>query len=322
MHIVVLFNQQNKTQKDIKMKLRLLHTIFMTSLLMCCFAYTARAQEIAFNKSELNYEIYAGSTTAVTIQDLKVDPAVKGTWTISLLNQSGTSVGFDEGKQPYINRYSGVITFTPSAKQTVAGQSSVYEIVFTPSDATITPIACRLKLNVKSDVVTTVLSKPAPENVVLGQELEFAKGTVLKMIYASGKPSAQVDLSKCTISGYDKNAKGENAVGVKKITVSYENYTPIAFDVTVEDKVVNLGLTSDKNTYYVTEQFDPSTCYVLPIMQSEREAERVSADSADVTVDLSGFSTAAQGRTFVTISYGGCRVKKAFEVAKHLFPKN
>ncbi|MEG1862253.1 MAG: hypothetical protein RR198_01465 [Oscillospiraceae bacterium] len=297
------------------MKTKTIHSGFIFALILI-FTLSTKvfAQDISLSKSEIFIEIPQGSGAKVTIDDLKVIPKTAGVFELKEKNYGTGAVPFTKAGQPVINKTSGLINFTPEGKATVNGQISSYEIIFTPSDKTLDPIACTLRISVVADSKVISFSKQPPKTVKLGEDIAFAPYTVMKIGYASGKPSTQKDLWECEITGYDKDAKGEGALGTKTVKVTAKDLSQLEFEIEVVDKVVSIGLFSTKSEYALGEDFAKEYHYILPLMQSGISAPRIPLTHTGVSVDLSKFSTKQTGNTSVKISYEGAVVTGSFKV--------
>lgn len=141
-----------------------------------------------------------------------------------------------------------------------------------------------------------------PANVTLGEDLDLS-GIYIKKVTSRGVLE-YIPLTLAMLSGYDKNATGEEALGDVTVTITYEDVVVKTFNVLVKDKVVDVEFTAPSNSkkYYAgySTELDLSNGTLKEKYQSGKENIVSLTKSMVSQVD---FSTA--GEKTVTVSYQG-----------------
>ena len=110
-----------------------------------------------------------------------------------------------------------------------------------------------------------------PTNVTLGKDIVIPSTCVLVATF-DDKSETKEPVTLDMLSGYDKNAKGNDSIGIKTITVTSKKYpgSSANFDIRVNDTVVGLEVEQpDKVDYYTSDSsLDLSGGWVALKMQS------------------------------------------------------
>ena len=156
---------------------------------------------------------------------------------------------------------------------------------------------------IKDSVIDIAISQlPTKTTYKYGENLDLTGG---KITVQRGSGNVILDMSKASITGYDKTQ-----LGTQNITLTYGDKTA-TMEITVQDYVKDLNLVEPSKTKYIYgDNLDLTGGSIQKVMASGAEVEPValSADGVEVT----GYSKTTVGTQDVTVSYAG--LSKIFSI--------
>lgn len=167
-------------------------------------------------------------------------------------------------------------------------------------------------VQILADTPTYSLDGTPPLHVNLGEDIDLS-GLKVKTDFISGKPAEYTPVTAAMLTGYDKNALGADALGVKTVTVWYMGQIAGTFSITVNDVVVDITVAPPEQTYYkdVDTALDLTLGTVTKVWQSCLPDSPVQLTEGMLThsVDFSALGTYP-----VSVTYAGITRLNAFSV--------
>lgn len=218
----------------------------------------------------------------------------------------------------------------------VAGKSDTFEAVFdvtgaenekvtfeiTVGNEDYTAATKKLEFTIKADTCThTIIG--APSSVKLGEDIDVTN-MQLKTEHESGKEPITTKVTLDMLSGYDKEATGQNSIGTKTITVKIDENRFATFDITVEDVVKGLEVTAPNTVNYDwcingnTLDLTGATVSLLMQSQIKQPAVELTQDMIDIT----DRTLSLVGNYPVTVSYQEFTKTNAFTIIVNDKPIN
>ena len=148
-------------------------------------------------------------------------------------------------------------------------------------------------VEVKDYMTSLEVTTPTKTVYNYGEELNL-KGIAVKQVMKSGTKNV-IDISKCEVTGYNKNKLGKQT-----ITVKYLGKTD-TFIVEVKDYMTSLEVTTPTKTLYnYGEELSLTGVTVKQVMKSGKE-NTININDCEVT----GYNKNKLGKQTITVSYGG-----------------
>ncbi len=162
-----------------------------------------------------------------------------------------------------------------------------------------------------------------PTSVKLGEDIDVTN-MQLKTEHESGKEPITTKVTLDMLSGYDKEATGQNSIGTKTITVKIDENRFATFDITVEDVVKGLEVTAPNTVNYDwcingnTLDLTGATVSLLMQSQIKQPAVELTQDMIDIT----DRTLSLVGNYPVTVSYQEFTKTNAFTIIVNDKPIN
>ncbi len=273
-------------------------------------ALTPQSYSVAFvNTTEQNKPL----------SGLALTPNVAGTYTVDSYSDPNGILA----AAPAVSGGNLKFTIAAGLSDAMVGKTATVTIKFTPSTAdTYHEQTVAVTITLADDTYTNTLVGTLPTQIKLGQEIDLV-GIKLRTVFGSGIPAEELlvtdSVKVAIVNGYDKNATGVGALGLKTITftaVGNANRT-YTHTVNVVDQLSGAALTitpPSKLTYdaYAAAALDLSGSAFSPVWMSGLPT---GAGSALVVSMLTYPNSMTAAQMLSTIGTHTITVKYTFEGA-------